>query len=852
MQPIKTFTIIPQLPEALTPLRKIAYNLWWTWDHDAIEMFHRLDRDLWEETGHNPIKLLALVSQDRLKSRAEDDGYVAHMQRVEKKLEHYLKGKTWFEKEHGNHQEVKYAYFSAEFGLTECMQNYSGGLGVLAGDHLKSASELGLPLIGVGLLYQQGYFHQYLNADGWQGELYPDNDFHNMPIQLQRDEKDAPVIIEIDYPGRKVSAQIWRVQVGRIFLYLLDTNIPINREGDREITDELYGGDEEKRIQQEIILGIGGYRALKAMGMKPDVYHMNEGHSAFLALERIRCHIEDFNLNFDEARELVKAGNVFTTHTPVPAGIDYFHPLLVEKYFTHYFPQLKINKNKFFALGKKNPNDPNELFSMAILAINLASYINGVSKLHGEVSRKMWNDLWPGVPEEEIPITSVTNGIHTNSWVSKDMGSLFDRYLGPAWQQQNVDFKIWDRVDQIPAEELWRTHERRRERLVAFARMRLRNQLERQGAFPAELARAEEVLNPEALTIGFARRFATYKRATLLFDDLKRMAKIVLNKDYPVQIIFAGKAHPKDNPGKEYIKNIVHIARMEDFRQHIVFLEDYDMSVARYLVQGADLWLNTPRRYLEASGTSGMKAAANGALNLSVLDGWWDEAFASEIGWAIGGDSDYEDEKYQDDVESKALYNLLENEVIPMFYDRGQSNVPRKWIELMKNSMMAISPIYNTNRMIREYAERFYVPASMKYNKMNKNKQRRSKELANWKKRITENWPKVRFIEVQGDGAKEHPLGKEIVIIAKVNLGDLSPEDVAVEIYHGRINTENQVEKGTVEEMQCTECVEGSVQTFSGKITCQSSGLYGYTVRIIPKHEDLAHPHDTGLIIWAT
>ncbi|MEE4312408.1 MAG: alpha-glucan family phosphorylase [candidate division KSB1 bacterium] len=851
MQPLKSFTIIPSLPEKLSPMRDIAYNLWWAWDREAIDMFYRLDRNLWEETGHNPVKLLGQISQSRLNQRAEDDGYVAVVERVAKKLETYLKANTWYEKKYGDNKEIKIAYFSAEFGLTECLQNYSGGLGVLAGDHMKSASELGLPLVGVGLLYQVGYFHQYLNADGWQNEMYPENDFYNLPIQLVRNQDDDPQIIEVDYPGRKVFAQIWRVQVGRVQLYLLDTNIAQNRDADQNITDELYGGNDENRIQQEIMLGIGGIRTLKALGLHPSVFHMNEGHSAFLALERIRCAMEENQLSFDEAIDLIKAGNVFTTHTPVPAGIDHFPPQLLEKYFAHYYPQLKLNKSSFLGLGRREPANDSEQFSMAILAIRLASHINGVSKLHGQVSRDMWSDLWPGVPKSEIPITSVTNGIHPSSWISKDMGSLYDRYLGPTWMRKPVDVTIWKRVEQIPAEELWRTHERRRERLVAFARNRLKTQLERQGAFPSEIVKADEVLNPEALTIGFARRFATYKRAALLFHDPVRMAQIIRNRERPVQILFAGKAHPQDTPGKELIKKIIHLARMEDFRQHIVFLEDYDMAVARYLVQGVDVWLNTPRRLLEASGTSGMKAAVNGVLNLSVLDGWWDEAYTPNLGWSIGSGEQYDDLDYQDEVESQALYNLLEKEVIPLFYDRGKSNVPRKWIDMMKNSMSAISPIYNTNRMLGEYTERFYISALDKQNRMHENDQQRSKDLAAWKKRVQSNWSKIKFVDVQGDGEKEYPMGAQIAIVAKVELGDLSPEDVSVEIYHGKIDTQNEVATGKIDEMHCTSS-DDKVCTFEGKIECALSGQYGYTVRILPKHEDLVHAHETGLILWAS
>ena len=851
MKPLKTFTIIPSLPKNLEPLKDIAYNLWWSWDHEAIGLFRRLGRELWEESLHNPVKILGQVRQERLEFLAEEDGFLAQLQRVTQRLESYMEEPTWYQKANGESREIKIAYFSAEFGLTECVPIYSGGLGILAGDHLKSASELGLPLVGVGLLYQVGYFHQYLNADGWQGEKYPKNDFYNIPIQIQRKEDGSRLIIEVEYPERKVSAQVWKAQVGRINLYLLDTNIPNNNQADREITGELYGGDNEFRIKQEILLGIGGLRALKAMGIEPTVFHINEGHSAFLALERIRNNMEKYQLSFDVAKELTKAGNVFTTHTPVSAGIDRFPPELMEKYFSGYYPQLNLNKTDFLAIGSKNPPDKNNYFSMAILAINLSGHINGVSKLHGLISRKMWHDLWPQVPENEIPITSITNGTHPSSWISTEMASLYDRYIGPRWKKKPVDLTIWKRVEQIPAEELWRTHERRRERLVAFARRRLKRQLLRQGALPSEIDKADEVLNPEALTIGFARRFATYKRATLLLQDTVRLAHIMRNKDFPVQIIFAGKAHPKDTPGKELIRKITHLAKMEDFRSNIVFLENYDMVVSRYLVQGVDVWLNTPRRFMEASGTSGMKAAVNGVLNMSILDGWWDEAYTQNIGWAIGRGEDYEDFEYQDDVESQAIYNLLEKEVIPLFYDRGRDNIPRRWIEMMKNSMAEICPIFNTNRMIREYTERFYLPAQNKFQTLFEQNQKQAKELAKWKTHMNKNWPEIKFLDIKSDGSSEKQVGSQININVKIKLGTLTPDDLSVEIYHGYIRPDNKIADGDIEIMTCSETNGDNIYSFAGTITCHFSGLYGYTVRVIPKNPNLAHPHDTGLILWA-
>jgi len=589
MRPSHTFRVIPSLPASLERLRDLAHNLSWAWNHDAIDLFRRLDRDLWETTLHNPVLMLGTIRQERLEEAMADDGFMAHLERVGRDLDRYMQARsTWYSKNYPDGDGARIAYFSAEFGLTESLGIYAGGMGILAGDHLKSASDLGLPLVGVGLLYQQGYFRQYLNPDGWQQEQYPDNDFYNLPITLERQLSGAPLTVEVEYPGRTVKAQVWRAQVGRVPLYLLDANVEGNRSDDRDITDQLYGGDSDMRIRQEILLGVGGIRALEQLSLRPTVCHMNEGHSAFLALERIRLLMQDCKLDFAEAREAAMAGHVFTTHTPVPAGIDWFHPDLIDRYFSSYYPRLGVSRHEFLGLGRMNPNDPNGYFCMAILAMRLAYRINGVSRLHGRVSRNLWQEVWPQVPTDEVPILGITNGIHARSWISNDMAGLYDRYLGPRWSERPGDAKIWQQVTRIPDEELWRTHERRRERLVAFARQRLRDHLEQRGGSPSEISHADEVLSPEALTIAFARRFATYKRATLLFRDVERLARILGDKDRPVQLIFAGKAHPQDNPGKELIRQIINHARRPELRSRIVFVEHYDMVVARTLAQAVE------------------------------------------------------------------------------------------------------------------------------------------------------------------------------------------------------------------------------------------------------------------------
>ncbi len=850
-QPVRNFTVQPSLPPRLERLQELAYNLWWSWNMGAINLFRRLDSELWEQSDHNPVLMLGTIEQSRLEEAAQDDAFLAHLEGILDYFDRYMEAQAWYAKAHEQRDRLAIAYFSAEFGLTECIHNYSGGLGILSGDHLKSASDLGIPLVGVGLLYQKGYFHQYLSSDGWQQERYPIHDFYTLPIQQERLKNGTPLVVEIEHPRGKVLAQVWRVQVGRVSLFLLDTNLEENPPAIRDITDQLYGGDEEMRIQQEIVLGVGGLRALRAMGIRPVVCHLNEGHAAFLALERIRMLMEEHGLTFTEARELATAGNVFTTHTPVPAGIDRFSPDLMERYFGPIYRAMGLSQQEFLGLGRLDPNNAGEPFNMAVLSLRLSGAINGVSKLHATVARRMWKDLWPGVPEEESPIHAVTNGAHLRSWVSSDMALLYERYLGPAWREQPANATIWRRAAEIPDAELWRTHERRRERLVAFARRRLREQLEAGGAPPSAVEAAREVLDPEALTIGFARRFATYKRATLLLRDPERLARILNNPERPVQILYAGKAHPRDQEGKDMIRQIVQLARREEFRRRIIFLEDYNMVTARYLLQGADLWLNTPRRFQEASGTSGMKAAANGVLNLSILDGWWDEAYTPEIGWAIGRGEVYEDYALQDQVESQALYDLLEKEVVPLFYERGPDGIPRKWTARIKASIGAICPYFNTNRMLREYLEQFYLPAAERYARLSAEEMTRAKALAAWKAEMRRLWPKVKISHVEAQAPEPVQVGQTIRVRALVYLGELEPQDLRVELYHGRLDTRGQIVPQEPIRMECMgKGVDGHCN-YVGEIPCRLSGRYGFTVRVLPYHEDLGHPYEAGLILWA-
>ncbi len=852
MRKIERFQVYPYIPDKLKPLKKIAYNIWWVWNFEAIELFRRLNVEVWREVGHNPVALLGALSQKELDEAAESESFIAHMKRVEEELDWHLSKKSWFEEANPDAKDAGIAYFSAEFGIHESLPIYSGGLGVLAGDHLKSSSELGLPLTGVGLMYRLGYFHQYLNIDGWQQERFPETDFHNLPLTLVMDENEQPLVISVEFPGRDVYAQIWKSNLGRLHLYLLDTNITQNSVEDRVITDQLYGGDNEMRVKQEMLLGIGGVRALRAVGKNITAFHMNEGHSAFLTIERIHDAMKEQGLKYSEALEFVKASTVFTTHTPVPAGNDRFSPEMIDKYLSHYYNTLGLHREGFLALGRENPSDKNETFCMTVLAIKTASYCNGVSELHGHVSRQMWNNLWPSLPEHEIPIDHITNGIQTLSWTSDEMMRLFNRYLGPRWIDNPVDKNIWTNINSIPDSELWRCRDRLRERLVAFARKHLREQLINRGAPRSEAQKAESVLDSEALTIGFARRFATYKRATLIFRDMERLERILLNKDYPVQLIFAGKAHPKDNMGKELIKRIVHMVRDDErYRNKVVFLEDYDINIARYIVQGVDVWLNTPVRPKEASGTSGMKVIPNGGLNISVLDGWWAEAISEHNGWAIGKGEEYDDLDYQDEVESLSLYNILEKEMVPMFYNRGADGLPREWIGKIKESMKSLLPQFNTNRMVRDYTEKFYLNAHHNYRLFSESDFKRSKELAAWRAKVSSAWNHVFVKDISYSKDNEIIVGSRLKVTADVNLGKLNPEDVQVELYFGSLNLRGEIENGASLPMAVDEESGDTSYTYNGQLLCLKSGQFGFTVRVIPKHQYMIRKFQSGTITWA-
>ena len=863
MATVRSFTVVPALQDPLSDLETIARNMLWSWDSEFVELFKRIDSNLWYASGHNPVRLLGSIPQAKLDALAENQGFLNQLQRASEKLKSYLNDSTWYDRVCAESDKPTIAYFSAEFGVHECLPIYAGGLGILAGDHLKSASDLGIPLVGVGLLYQKGYFRQYLNIDGWQQEVYVENDFYNMPIELVRKDSGRALTVSVEYPGRCVLARIWSVLIGRVKLYLLDTNLPENSPIDRMITSSLYGGDRELRIRQEIMLGIGGLKALSAMGIHPTVCHMNEGHAAFMALERIRELRSTNNISFDEAVEATKAGNVFTIHTPVKAGLDEFRVELMDKYFGGYFPKLGINRQRFLALGRILSDDDTEPFKMPVLALRLSNYANGVSKLHGQVSRGIWGSLWPGTPLNEVPIISITNGIHIKNWISDELGSLYERYLGPDWADEAMNKRQWEMIDQIPDEELWQIHKRCKEQLIVFVRNRLKSQMQRRGTYHTELNHAEEVLDPEALTIGFARRFASYKRGNLLLKNPDRLMKLLNNSDKPVQIIFAGKAHPKDTEGKDIIRQIVHFANQNGVRRRIVFLENYDIDIARFLVSGVDVWLNNPRRPMEASGTSGMKAAVNGILNMSTADGWWCEGYTPEGGWVIGAGESCDDIDYQDVVESQAIYDMLENEVIPLFYTRSADNLPRAWIHRVKNSIKWIAPRFNTQRMVAEYTRRFYHPSAAKWRLLTADGCSQAKNFSNWKGEIKNSWPELSvsdvIMEVQnGDGQEplnpKQPLlkvGSQLSIRALVKLGSIKPNDVSVELYHGPVDNWENIKNGSAVRMDYEKAEEQDGEHwFVGSMPCSRTGQHGVSVRVLPKNSNLTNPYEMGLILW--
>jgi starch phosphorylase len=827
IRPLKEFLVRPALPPALQRLSEIGINLLWSWDHNLRALFRRLDPIIWKESNHNPIVMLGRVPQATLERAANDPRFIVLYRRACETLDAYLAAKT--------QSQMLVAYFSMEYGLLDCMPIYSGGLGVLSGDHLKASSDAMLPLVGIGLLYQKGYLQQTLGPDGWQQERTPVNDFYSLPVTPVSQADGTEMLVSVTLAGTEVFLKVWRIDVGRVKLFLLDSNIAQNSPEHREITNQLYGGDRHTRIQQEIALGVGGIRLLKELQLQPTVYHMNEGHSAFLALERIRVLMKDQQLSFEEALEATRTNNVFTTHTSVPAGIDLFDSGMMYTYFHDYCTDVGITFEQLLALGRRDANDSQEPFSMAIAAIKTASFRNAVSRLHRRVSQQMWESLWPRLPVWEVPITSITNGVHLPSWINGDLAGIYDQYLQPDWREGHNDPRIWDQTAEIPDAELWEAHRRRKRRLISFVREHAAANATARNAPLSEIRRLQDILDPDALTIGFARRFATYKRATLIFRDLDRLRKILTNARMPVQIIVSGKAHPLDVPGKSLIREIVQYSRVEELVGRVVFVEDYGIHVAREMVQGVDVWLNTPRRGEEACGTSGMKVGINGVLNMSILDGWFDEAGELTGGWPIGDREPYSPER--DDAHAASIYSLLENEVVPLFYQNRDQGIPREWMRRVKQSLKFVSANYNCQRMVGEYRSELYEPAHAAFESVVRDRFAPARERAQWNRTVTEKWQYVGFIDSSAGLEPAVLTGSPVPLRTSVDLAGLGPQDVRVEAVVGRVAANGELEETQVLTLAPLE-QHGNVFMFGRDFAPFTTGRLGYSVRVSPNHYD--------------
>ncbi len=862
---------VPNIPERLRGLLELSRNLWWTWNPRARAMFRMIHLDTWISARGNAVRFLRNVPQARLDAAAEDPAVLKEYDAVMEHLREYLTtADTWWHKNHGaEDKEALIAYFSAEYGLHETLHMYSGGLGVLAGDHCKSASDLGLPLVAAGLLYRDGYFQQYIDEHGQQVPIYEHQRWEELPVREVKDKDEQVVTVEVEFPGRLVTAKVWVVRVGRIRIYLLDTDVPENMESDRQLTARLYGGDQEMRIQQEILLGMGGVRALRKLHQlgilerMPTLYHMNEGHSAFLSLERMRDYMHE-GLRQHEAVEVIRSSSLFTTHTPVPAGHDRFPIPLMEKYFRSFYESIPMSRAEFLDFGLEPMADGQQLFSMTILALHFSSMANGVSQLHGETSRKMMSPIFRDVPPAETPIDYVTNGVHTRTWMSFDMQNLLDKFVGENWRDRIMDREMWEQaVDEIPDEVFWEMKSELKRALVRFIHDRLREQHYRFGERSEQLDALESIFTGEALTIAFARRFATYKRATLLFHNVERLSRILTNPERPVQIVFSGKAHPADKPGQDFIRHIFELSKLPEFHNRLVFLENYDMNIGRRLTSGSDLWLNTPRRPNEASGTSGMKVPLNCGLNCSILDGWWPEAYRQNpaVGWAIGYEKEYQSEEQQDEEDADHLYRVLEKQIVPVFYERDERGVPREWVRRAKEAMKTIGPEFSTDRMVSTYADRYYGVGSRRYQRMCEQNYKAAKNYAGALAELRRHWGQVRLT---ARVLSETPPGTDIYtslvkegidIEAEVFLGSIPRGDVSVEIYAEDLRTSNgslpQVVRMPMEFAEERGSGAYKACVYRGRLAMTESGDLGFTVRVLPNEEKFFRPQSLGLVRWA-
>ncbi len=846
MRALRSFTVRARLPEALIPLQELAFNLRWSWDNRTRDLFRWVDPQIWELTFHDPVRLLSLVGRQRLDQLAADPAFMGFLGEMNADLHRYLEAPRWFQNSPASPLR-SVAYFSPEFGIAEALPQYSGGLGVLAGDHLKAASSLGVPLVGVGLMYRMGYFRQRLDSDGWQEERYPVLDPHGMALELVEG-----ATVSVDLAGASLEAQVWLAQVGRVKLYMLDADVDANDDELRAVTDRLYGGGSEHRVRQEILLGIGGVRALEAVGTDTQVFHTNEGHAGFLGLERIRKLITSHGLSWEEAIEAVRSGTVFTTHTPVSAGIDRFPRDLMETYFSGWADECGVSIDTLMSLGHFPGESPTDPFNMAVMGLRLAGKSNGVARLHGQTSREMFQSLWSHVPTEEVPIGSITNGVHGRTWVSSQMDDLYSKYVSPAWDDAGSE--EWARIDDARDDELWRAREQGREALVNFVRERFRKSLQDRGVSVSDAAWTDDVLDPRFLIVGFSRRFATYKRATLLLSQPERLRSLLLDEHQPLQLVFAGKAHPADDLGKDMISQIVRFSRDPAVRHRIAFVEDYDISVARMLYQGCDVWLNTPRRPMEASGTSGEKAALNGALNCSILDGWWDEMFDGANGWAISSAEAISDVDHRDEVEANSLFEIIERQIIPLYYDRRGGRFPRAWVGRIKASLRSLGPEVMASRMVRDYFREMYEPIATQSDALASDGYARARALSAWKRRVVAAWPDVKVVDVESDTSQATvDLGGEREVTVEVHLGSLTTDDVAVELLHGPVAAGDELSGTEIVRLQLSAPAGSRPEPvrYRGRFGCDQAGRHGYTVRIVPSHPDLAVPIEMGCVAWA-
>ena len=841
----------PQLPKRIEKISDIANNLWWSWNTEFLRLFKDIDIELWDRVDKNPVKFLKLVSQEKLERAANSGSFLKDYDRIAENFEDYMNSKnTWFSRNYPNNQKDVIAYFSAEYGLDQILPIYSGGLGILSGDHLKSASDLGLPLVAVGLLYKNGYFHQKINGYGIQETEYKNIDIDSLPIIPVKDKEGKDVIIYVKMPKRRLYLKVWKINVGRVILYLMDSDIEQNHVEDRDTTMTLYGGNQETRIRQEIVLGMAGVNLLKTLGLKPTVYHMNEGHSSFLIIEAIKDMMEEKSVSFEVAKDIVSSKTVFTTHTPVPAGNDIFPLDLVERYFKDYWTRLGLSKEEFLRLGMKPTKELEPGFNMGILALKIAGKKNGVSKLHGEVSKELFGEVWPNIAVNESPITYVTNGIHTCSWLAPNLKELYNRFLFPYWQD-NIQNKVtWEKIKSIPDEKLWEAHNARKQKLMELVKENITTRLRQSGIGYDEIHQITSKLNPNALTIGFARRFATYKRATLIFKDLERITQILNDEQKPVQIIFAGKAHPADKEGQDLIKYIHEISMKPQFKGKIFLLENYNIAMSRYLLSGVDVWLNTPRRPMEASGTSGQKAAVNGVINFSVLDGWWAEGYDGNNGWTIGTNAEYPNYEEQDKADSQSIYTTLQNKIIPTYYEKDKNGISKKWLEMMRASIMSAGPKFSTSRMLIDYINHLYIPLCNLTNTYYSNLQEVA-QFNDWKEMLYENWKDIKITQENNLNDITVDAGNKIEVTCKVELPNIDKENIMPEVYCGRVSETGIVENISITPMEYVSN-EGNVHTYKAKIELSTGGDYGYTFRVMPRHKMILDPENLNLVKWIT